>query len=476
MSLYEKTAHELHEMLVSKEVSSVEVTSAVIDRINAVEDEFECYVTLTTDLALETAREVDAKIASGEAIRPLEGIPMAIKDNICTDGVRTTCSSRMLENFVPPYDATVVTRFKENNIPILGKVNMDEFAMGSSTETSAFKKTKNPHDVTRVPGGSSGGATASVAAHEAVFTIGSDTGGSIRQPSAFCGVVGLKPTYGVVSRYGMLALASSLDQIGPITKDVTDTANLLNVISGHDAMDSTSIKMEYPDYTSALDKDVKGLRIGVPDEYLNGASPEVGAAVKEALGKYEDMGATVETFSLPMTEYALPTYYIICAAEASSNFARYDGVKYGYRTPKFEDLMELYKNTRSEGFGSEVQRRIMLGTYVLSSGYYDAYYKKALKVRTLMRQTFEKMFEKYDVLVTPTTMTTAFKFGAKVDPIEMYLSDICTASMNIVGIPAMSMPVGKDSAGLPIGMQLVGNSFAEPTLIRAAHALEKTFA
>ena len=475
MELFELTAHELSAKLKNKEVSSVEITKSVIDRIEKVEDKIESYITLTTDKALETAKAVDEKIANGEEIAPLEGIPMAIKDNICTDGINTTCASKMLENFVPPYDAFVVKKLKEVNAPVLGKLNMDEFAMGSSTENSYFKKTKNPYGTDRVPGGSSGGSAASVSADLAVYTLGSDTGGSIRQPASFCGVVGIKPTYGLVSRFGLVAFASSLDQIGPLTKDVTDSAIVLNLIAGHDKMDSTSINIPKVDYTSALVNDVKGMKIGVPEEYIGeGINDEVKTAILKAVDTYKALGAEVEFFNMTATKYALPAYYIISSAEASSNLARYDGIKYGYRTSNFNNLTELYNNTRSEGFGKEVKRRIMLGTYALSSGYYDAYYKKAQQVRTIIKNDFDAAFEKYDFILTPTAPTSAFKMGSKTtDPLQMYLEDICTVSANIASVPAMSIPCGFDSEGMPIGMQLTGKAFSEATLLRAAYTFEQ---
>lgn len=475
MELFKLTAHELSDMLRSREVSSVEITKSVIDRIENVENKIESYITTTPELALETAKVVDDKIAKGEEISPLEGIPMAIKDNICTDGIKTTCASKMLENFVPPYDAFVVKKLKEINAPVLGKLNMDEFAMGSSTENSYFKKTKNPYDTQKVPGGSSGGSAASVGADLAVYSLGSDTGGSIRQPASFCGVVGLKPTYGLVSRFGLVAFASSLDQIGPLTKDVTDSAMVLNLISGHDNMDSTSINIPKEDYTKALVNDVKGMKIGIPNDYIGeGINEEVKTAILKAVETYKALGAEVEFFDMTASKYALPAYYIISSAEASSNLARYDGIKYGYRTSNYSNLTELYNNTRSEGFGKEVKRRIMLGTYALSSGYYDAYYKKAQQVRTIIKNDFDNAFEKYDFILTPTAPTTAFKMGSKTtDPLQMYLEDICTVSINIASVPAISIPCGFDSDGMPIGMQLIGKAFSESTLLRAAYTYEQ---
>lgn len=475
MELFELTAHELSEKLKSKEVSSVEITKSVIDRIEKIENKIDSYITITPDTALETAKIADEKIAKGEHIEPLEGIPMAIKDNMCTDGIRTTCASKMLENFVPPYDAFVVKKLKEINAPILGKLNMDEFAMGSSTENSYFKKTKNPYDSEKVPGGSSGGSAAAVRADLAVYSLGSDTGGSIRQPASFCGVVGIKPTYGLVSRYGLVAFASSLDQIGPLAKDVTDSAMILNLIAGHDKMDSTSINIPKEDYTKALVNDVKGMKIGIPNDYIgDGINEEVKDAILKAAETYKSLGAEVEFFDMKAAKYALPAYYIISSAEASSNLARYDGIKYGYRTPNYSNLTELYNNTRSEGFGKEVKRRIMLGTYALSSGYYDAYYKKAQQVRTIIKNDFDSAFEKYDFVLTPTAPTTAFKMGSKTtDPLQMYLEDICTVSVNIASVPAISIPCGFDRDGMPIGMQLIGKTFSEPTLLRAAYTFEQ---
>lgn len=473
--LYNKTAKELNELLNSKEVSSVEITNSFIERIKEVEPKVEAFIRHTFNDALETAKIVDKKIASGEKIAILEGIPMALKDNMATKGVNTTSASKMLENYVPPYDATIVKKLRENNIPIIGKANMDEFAMGSSTETSYFKKTKNPYDLSRIPGGSSGGSAAGVAADMAAWALGSDTGGSIRQPASHCGLVGFKPTYGTVSRYGLFALASSLDQIGPLTKNVEDCAHIMDLIAGHDEMDSTSLNIDYPKYSDSLIADVKGLKIGVPKEYMGaGIAPDIKAAIENAIKKYEDMGAIIEETSIPLTDYFLSVYYIIQCAEASSNLARYDGIKYGYRADKFSDLTDLYKKTRSQAFGDEVKRRILLGTYVLSSGFYDAYYKKAEQVRMLMIQNFAELFEKYDLLLTPTVPNTAFKLGEKSeDPVQMYLEDICSVAANITGVPAISIPCGIDSSGMPIGMQLIGKHLADTTLIRAAYAYEQ---
>ena len=475
MNLYELTAHELSDKLKAKEVSSTEITKSVIERIEKVEGTIGSYITSTHEQALETAKLVDNKIANGEEIAPLEGIPMAIKDNICTEGIKTTCASKMLENFIPPYDAFVAKKIKEINAPVLGKLNMDEFAMGSSTENSYFKKTKNPYNTDKVPGGSSGGSAASVSADTAVYTLGSDTGGSIRQPASFCGVVGLKPTYGLVSRFGLVAFASSLDQIGPLTKDVTDSAMVLNLIAGHDKMDSTSINIPKEDYTKELVNDVKGMKIGIPNDYIGeGINEDVKNAILKAVETYKALGAEIEFFDMKASKYALPAYYIISSAEASSNLARYDGIKYGYRTDSFESLDDLYKKTRSEGFGKEVKRRIMLGTYALSSGYYDAYYKKAQQVRTVIKNDFDVAFERYDFILTPTAPTTAFNIGSKTtDPLQMYLEDICTVSINIASVPAISIPCGFDKENMPIGMQLIGKAFSESTLLRAAYTFEQ---
>ncbi len=469
------TAHELRDLLRKKEVSSVELTKSVINRIQAVENKVSSYITVVEEEALRNAEAIDKKINAQEDLGDLAGIPMGLKDNMCTEGTLTTCASKMLSDFKPPYNATVANKLNDAGAILLGKINMDEFAMGSSTENSYFKETKNPYNVERVPGGSSGGSAAAVAADEAVFTLGSDTGGSIRQPAAFCGVVGMKPTYGAVSRFGLVAFASSLDQIGPLTKDVTDCALVMNTICGYDSMDSTSANISYPDYTKALVNDVKGLKIGVPKEYMgDGISAEVKDSVMKSLEVYKALGAEFEEFSLPITEYALPAYYLISSAEASSNLARYDGIKYGYRAEEYSNLLDLYNQTRSEGFGDEVKRRIMLGTYALSSGYYDAYYKKAQQVRTLIKKSFDEAFNKYDVIITPTTPTTAFKFGEKSDnPLEMYLADICTVSLNIAGLPGLVIPCGLDSQGLPVGLQLIGKGFDESTLLRAAYTFEQ---
>ena len=463
MELYELTAHELEEKLKNKEITSLDIINSCMKRIKEKENDIQAFVTITEKEAIEEANKENSFI------------PIGIKDNINTKGIKTTCSSKMLENFVSPYDATVTERIKEKKMPILGKLNMDEFAMGASTEYSYFKKTKNPWDLNKVPGGSSGGSAAAVAANMVPWALGSDTGGSIRQPAAFCGVVGLKPTYGLVSRYGLVAFASSLDQIGPITKDVTDCATLLNIISGYDQKDSTSANIEKKDYKQGLENGVKGLKIGIPKQYFgDGINEEVKSKVLQMAKEYEKMGAIIEECEIEATEYALATYYIIACAEASSNLGRFDGIRYGYRAEKFNNLKELYKNSRSEGFGDEVKRRIILGTYVLSSGYYDAYYKKAQQVRTLVKQQFGKLFEKYDILLTPTSPTTAFDLGTRSNnPLEMYLADLCTVSINIAGLPAISLPCGVDESGLPIGVQLIGNHFQEDVLLRASYALEK---
>ena len=475
MDIIELTVHELQEKLKNKELTVTEITKAYVDRINEKEKDVKAFVTTLTDEALEKAKDVQAKIESEEISGDFAGIPIGIKDNMCTKGVKTTCSSKMLENFVAPYDATVVEKLNAENIIDLGKLNMDEFAMGGSTEYSYFKKTKNPWNLNKVPGGSSGGSAAAVAANLVPWALGSDTGGSIRQPASFCGVVGLKPTYGLVSRYGLVAFASSLDQIGPITKDVYDSTMLLNLIAGHDEKDTTSEDMPKKDYTKALKNDVKGLKIGVPKEFFGeGINEEVKASLENAIQEYKNMGAEVEEFSLDIAQYSLATYYIIACAEASSNLGRFDGIRYGYRTPEFKNLKELYKKSRSEGFGDEVKRRIILGTYVLSSGYYDAYYKKAQQVRTLVMNEFNKAFEKYDVILTPTSPTVAFDIGSRSNnPLEMYLADICTVSVNIAGLPGISIPVGVDKEGMPIGMQLIGNRFQEETILNAAYTMEQ---
>lgn len=468
------TIHELHAKLVAKELSAVELTKAVIAHKEKVEPTVHAYLSDTHEQALATAEAVDRKIVAGEAIAPLAGIPGAIKDNICIAGQRATCASKMLENFVPPYNATVIEKLQANDYVSLGKVNMDEFAMGGSTENSALAKTTNPWNAEYVPGGSSGGSAAAVASGSAIWALGSDTGGSIRQPGSYCGVVGLKPTYGTVSRYGLIAFASSLDQIGPLTRDVTDAAIVLNAISGHDHRDSTSIPGDRPDYTKALVKDVKGLTIGLPKEfYGEGISADVRKVLEDAAKTYEKMGATIKEVSLPTSKYALSAYYIIALAEASSNLARYDGVSFGMRVPA-DNLVEMSTKTRTAGFGAEVRRRILLGTYVLSSGYYDAYYLKALKARRLIKNEFDAAFEQCDLLLTPVAPGTAFKFGEKVDdPLSMYMEDICTTPVNLAGLPGISVPAGFGSNGMPIGMQLLAPAMGEETLLRAAFSFEQ---
>jgi aspartyl-tRNA(Asn)/glutamyl-tRNA(Gln) amidotransferase subunit A len=477
MDITNLTVHELVEKLKNKELTSVEITKAYTDRIKEKESDVQAFVTTLEDDAMKKAEEIDSKRAEGKENSDFAGIPIGIKDNICTKGVKTTCSSKMLENFVSPYDATVMEKINNEGMINLGKLNMDEFAMGASTEYSAFHKTHNPWKLGTVPGGSSGGSAAAVASCEVPWALGSDTGGSIRQPASFCGVVGLKPTYGLVSRYGLVAFASSLDQIGPITKDVRDNAMLLNLIVGHDEKDTTSIERPKVDYTKALKGDVKGLKIGVPKEYFGeGINPEVKAKLEEAIETYKKLGAIVEECSLDIAEYALATYYIIACAEASSNLGRFDGIRYGYRAKDYSNLRELFKNSRTEGFGEEVKRRIILGTYVLSSGYYDAYYKKALAVRTLVKKEFDRVFEKYDVLLTPTSPNVAFEIGTKSNnPLEMYLADICTVSVNIAGLPGISIPCGVNSQGMPIGMQLIGDRFSEETLLNTAYTFEQEY-
>ena len=452
-----------------------EITKAYIDRINEKEKDVQAFVTTLAEEAENKAEEIQKKIDNKEIEGELAGIPIGIKDNICTKGIKTTCSSKMLENFVSPYDATVMEKINEENLINLGKLNMDEFAMGGSTEHSYFKVTKNPWNLSRVPGGSSGGSAAAVAANLVPWALGSDTGGSIRQPASFCGVVGLKPTYGLVSRYGLVAFASSLDQIGPITKDVRDSALLLNIIAGHDKKDTTSVNREKIDYTKCLKNDVKGLKIGVPKEFFGeGINSEVKETLQKSIEKYKELGAEIEEFSLDIAKYSLAAYYIIACAEASSNLGRFDGIRYTYRTGEFKNLKELYKKSRSEAFGPEVKRRIILGTYVLSSGYYDAYYKKAQQVRTLVMNKFSKAFEKYDVILTPTSPTVAFGIGTKSEnPLEMYLSDICTVSVNIAGLPAISIPCGVNSEKMPIGMQIIGNKFEEEKILNAAYTFEQ---
>lgn len=475
MKYYELTAHELSDMLRSRKLGVVELTQAYLNRIDEIESKVGSYITVSRDEALKQAGKLQAEFDRGAELPPLAGIPAAVKDNMCTEGIPTTCASKILKDFIPPYNATVVEKLAEQKTVLLGKLNMDEFAMGGSTENSYFKQTRNPWNTERVPGGSSGGAAAAVAGGEAVFALGSDTGGSIRQPAAFCGVVGLKPTYGAISRYGLVAFASSLDQIGPLARDVTDCALVLNAIAGHDSMDSTSAPVEHPDYTKALVNDVKGMKIGIPKEYISeGINNEVKKAVLDAAEVFSKLGASCEECSLPVTEYAIPAYYLVSSAEASSNLARYDGIKYGYRAEKYTDLLDLYKQTRSEGFGPEVKRRIMLGTYALSSGYYDAYYKKALQVRTLIRKGFDKAFSKFDLVLGPTAPTTAYKIGEKADdPLAMYLGDIYTVSVNIAGLPGLVLPCGFDTEGMPIGLQLIGKPFDESLLLQAGFTFEQ---
>lgn len=475
MRLYEKPAHVLHDMLVNKEITAVALTEDVLKRIDEVEGDVKAYLTITRDEALAQAKAVDEKIAKGETISFLEGIPGAIKDNICTKGIKTTCASKILEHFVPPYDATVMTKIKAQNPVILGKANMDEFAMGGSTENSAYHPTCNPWNTDCVPGGSSGGSAASVAAGTSIWALGSDTGGSIRQPASFCGVVGMKPTYGRVSRYGLVAYASSLDQIGPLARDVTDCANILNIICGHDEMDSTSSEAEVPDFTKALVEDVKGLKIGLPKEYfVDGMDPEVEKTVRAAIEKYKELGAEIVDISLPHTKYAISAYYLIAPAEAATNLQRYDGVSYGERV-EGEDLVAMMTNTRTEKFGEEVKRRIVIGNYALSAGYYDAYYLKAMKVRTLVQQDYNEAFKKVDVIMAPTAPTPAFKIGEMIsDPLQMYLQDACTVPLNLAGLPGMSIPCGYSSSGMPIGLQIIGKALDEETILRAAYTYEQS--
>ncbi|MDD6491539.1 MAG: Asp-tRNA(Asn)/Glu-tRNA(Gln) amidotransferase subunit GatA [Firmicutes bacterium] len=475
MSILDMTAVELAAAIKNKEVTVTEATEAVLAQIEASESKYHCYVTVDKEGALKQAAEVQNKIDSGELTGPLAGVPVAIKDNMCTEGLLTTCSSKILYNFVPTFSSEAVLNLQKAGAVILGKTNMDEFAMGSTTETSAFGVTKNPWNPEHVPGGSSGGSAAAVAANECFYALGSDTGGSIRQPASFCGVVGLKPTYGTVSRYGLIAYGSSLDQIGPLCKDVTDCATIMEVIASHDTKDSTSVERNDTDFTSALVDDVKGMRIGIPRDYFGeGLDPEVKDAVLKAAQVLKDKGAIVEEFDLSLVAYAIPTYYTIAAAEASSNLERFDGIKYGYRTEEYEGLHNMYKKSRSEGFGAEVKRRIMLGSFVLSSGYYDAYYLKALRVKALIKKAFDEAFAKYDVILGPVAPTTAPKLGESLsDPIKMYLGDIYTISINLAGLPGLSIPCGVDADGLPIGLQLIGDCFNEKKLIQTAYAYEK---
>jgi aspartyl-tRNA(Asn)/glutamyl-tRNA(Gln) amidotransferase subunit A len=473
LQLCELTIHQAHDLLRNKSISSVELTRAILRRIESVDAEIRAYLRITPDAALEHAAEADRRRAHGED-HPLLGIPLAIKDVLCTCGVETTCGSRILEGFLPPYDATVVARLRQAGSVLLGKTNTDEFAMGSSTENSGYFTTHNPWDLARVPGGSSGGSAAAVAVDECLGALGTDTGGSVRQPASFCGVAGLKPTYGRVSRYGLVAFASSLDQVGPLGKDVTDCAILLQAIAGHDSRDATSADLPVDDYRQALRPDVRGLRLGVPREYFGpGLQPEVGQAIDDALDVWRQLGAEIIDVTMPHTEYALPVYYLLAPAEASANLARYDGVRFGFSHPQAQDIWDSYRRTRQDGFGPEVKRRIMLGTYVLSAGYYEAYYLKAQKVRTLIKRDFDHAFEQCDALVVPTTPTTAFRIGEKVDdPLQMYLGDIFTLSLNLAGDCGISIPCGF-AEGLPIGMQILGDAYAESTVLRVAYAYEQ---
>ncbi len=477
--LYQLTAHELSDLLARREVSARDLLASVYERIAQVDGETKSYLLLTREVAEQQAAEVDRRRARGEALPALAGVPLALKDIFCTRGIETTCASRILEGFVPPYDADVVERCRANGLVFVGKTNMDEFAMGSSTENSAWGPSRNPWDLERVPGGSSGGSAAAVTASEAIVSLGTDTGGSIRQPAGLCGVVGLKPTYGRISRYGVIAYASSLDQVGPIVKDVRDCALMMNVLAGHDDRDATSLDVPTPDYTQSLLPDVKGLRIGLVKEFMEyqgvGVDEEVAAAVRAAVARLEELGAECEEVSLPNLNYSIPVYYIIAPAEASSNLARYDGVQYGYRAKDADDIVEMYRKTRDEGFGAEVKRRIMLGTYALSAGYYDAYYLKAGQVRTLIRRDFDRAFARCDLLVGPVSPTVAFRLGEKVDdPVSMYLSDVCTIPVNLGGLPGMSVPCGFSAEGLPIGLHIVGKTLGEETMLRAAYAYEQS--
>ncbi len=477
MELHQLTIHELQKLIQNGEVSSTQITRSVFSRIDEVEERIHSYIRLMKDEALAAAARADEDIKNGN-IRPLTGIPVALKDIVCTKGITTTCGSNILHNFVPPYDATVVEKLSAAGAVFVGKANMDEFAMGSSTETSFFGPTRNPWDLERIPGGSSGGSATAVAADECIASIGSDTGGSIRQPAALCGVVGLKPTYGRVSRFGLIAFASSLDQIGPFTKDVEDCAIMMNVLAGYDPRESTSVKMEVPDYRQFISRDISGWKVGIPKEYfVEGIDPEVSAAINGAIDTVKKCGGQCIDISLPHTQYSVAVYYIIAPAEASSNLARYDGVKYGYRASGERDLMEMYRKTRMEGFGEEVKRRIMIGTYALSAGYYDAYYGKASQVRALIRRDFDEAFRECDIILTPTTPTPAFKIGEKTDdPLQMYLSDIFTISTNLAGIPGISVPCGFTAAGLPIGVQFLAGHFEEGKLLQIASAFEKNAA
>lgn len=475
MNPYELTAHKLVELIKKGELKPTEAIASVFSRIAEMEPKIKAYITLCEDSAMSSAKKLEEKIARKEPLGALAGVPFAVKDNICTAGIKTTCASKILENYIPPYNAAMVEKILAEDAIIIGKTNMDEFAMGSSCENSAFFPTRNPRDLQRIPGGSSGGSAAAIAADCAVLSVGSDTGGSIRQPAALCGVVGMKPTYGLVSRYGLVAFASSLDQIGPITKDVTDTALLLKVIAGHDNRDSTSAPIAIPDYTAGLKKGVKGLRIGLPKEYFGeGIDKEVSESVMKAVKALASLGAEVMDVTLPHTEYGIPTYYILAPAEASSNLARYDGVRYGYRNKEAEGLSQMYAQTRDEGFGKEVKRRIILGTFVLSSGYYDAYYLKALKVRRLIKQDFDNAFMKVDLIASPTSPVPAFKLGERTeDPLSMYMSDVLTVCCNLAGLPGISIPCGFTKSKLPVGLQLIGRPFEEERILQAAYAYEQ---
>lgn len=472
--LIKKSLYEHSQALARGDYSSVELTRAYLDQIDSTDKTIGAYLTVTADKALESAKAFDEGRCSAKGKSPLAGIPCGIKDNMCTKGVRTTCASKMLGDYIPPYNAFVVEKLEKAGAVVLGKLNMDEFAMGSTTENSAFKVCRNPVDTSRVPGGSSGGCAAAVAANEAVYTLGSDTGGSIRQPASFCGVVGMKPTYGSVSRYGLIAFASSLDQIGPLTSTVLDNAMVLNAITGHDKRDATSVERCYPDFTVGIDKGVKGMRIGVPTQFFGeGVSEDVKSVVLGAIEKYRSLGAEVVSISMPSLDYALSAYYVISSAEASSNLARFDGVRYGYRCKDFDSIDELYRRSRSEGFGAEVKRRIMLGTFALSSGYYDAYYKKALKVRSLVRQDFDKAYKGCDIIVSPVAPTVAYKIGEKIsDSLTMYMGDAYSVPVNIAGVPALTLPCGTGEGKMPVGMQLIGPAFSEALLYRAGYAFE----
>jgi aspartyl-tRNA(Asn)/glutamyl-tRNA(Gln) amidotransferase subunit A len=475
MEIHRLTIHELNQMLIRKKISSLEVTEALVHRIEKTDDRIHAYLALTQEDAFNQAKRADGVVAKGGRVSELCGIPLAIKDILCTAGVRTTCGSGILANYTPPYDATVVERLKTQGAVFLGKTNMDEFAMGSSTENSCFGPTRNPWALDRVPGGSSGGSAAALAADLCLGALGSDTGGSIRQPASFCGIVGLKPTYGRVSRYGLVAFASSLDQVGPMTKDVEDCAILMNAICGFDPQDSTSVNVEVPDFKKALVRDIRGMRIGIPKEYFKpGTDADVDRAIESSIGQFETLGASCREISLVHTDYALAAYYIICTAEASSNLARYDGVRYGHRSREYAGIMDMYGKTRTEGFGPEVKRRIMLGTYALSAGYYEAYYRKAAQIRTLVKRDFDEAFRNIDVILTPISPTPAFRIGEKVaDPLQMYLSDVFTIPVNMAGIPGIAIPCGFSRQGLPIGLQLLGRHFDEETIIRAAYAFEQ---